>query len=375
MKILHISNDFCHTRVHSMLYRELDRLGVEQTVFNPVRDAAFVGRNRFEGEHTTFIYAHVVKSWHKYAYHLKQQHVYGEMLRRINPQEYGLIHATTLLTDGGLAHRLYRRHGIPYIVAVRNTDVNEFLKFMPHTWLAARTILLHAEKVLLIGKSLYHALAEHPAIRGIVPEIEKRVAFIPNGVNDYYLDHVKRSSHTGHNIIYVGRFDNNKNVVRLAKAVMQLREQQQFSDCTLTLVGGGNADTDEMERMIADYPEVFRFVEPITEPSEMCEQLAKASVFAMPSLHETFGLVYIEALSQGLPVLCTRGQGVDGLLPSSAGIAVNPYSVSDISEGLATLLANRNMGNQDVDFEQFRWSKIAEKYKEIYQNIQTSNEH
>lgn len=370
-KIMHISNDFCLTKVHSMLYQELDSLGVEQTVFNPVRDAALVGRNRFEGEHTTIIYAHVVKSWHKYAYHLKRRHVFSEMLKRIDPQEYSLIHATTLLTDGGLAYQLYRRYGIPYIVAVRNTDVNEFLNFMPHTWIAARQILLHAEKILFIGKSLHQALVSHKAIRGIVPQIENRFVFIPNGINDYYLDHVSHSRDTGHNIVYVGSFDNNKNVVRLAEAVLRLRTQPQFADCTLTLVGGGRAETDEMERMMTEHPDVFHFVGRIEEPSQMCEVFSQASIFAMPSLHETFGLVYIEALTQNLPVLYTKGQGVDGLLPQSAGIAVNPYSIDNIANGLAALLTNEKAGNQEVDFEQFRWSKIAEKYKELYVNTRT----
>ena len=372
MKILHISNDFSRTKVHTMLYQELDRMGVEQTVFNPVRDAARVGRNSFEGQHTTLIYAHVVKSWHKYAYHLKRRHVFNEMLKRINPSEYSLTHATTLLTDGGLAYQLYKRYGIPYIVAVRNTDVNEFLKFMPHTWMEARKILLHAEKILCIGTSLYSALISHKAIRGIMPQIENRFEFIPNGINDYYLDNLSHEPHTGQNIVFVGRFDNNKNAVRLAKAVLQLRNQQQFSDCTLTLVGGGCADTDEIERMINDHPETFRFLGPIYEPAKMCKVFAQARMFAMPSIHETFGLVYIEALSQNLPVLYTKGQGVDGLLPSSAGIAVNPYSIDDIANGLATLLTNENAGNQEVDFEQFRWSRIAEKYKELYANTLTA---
>lgn len=368
MKILHISNDFCLTKVHSMLYQELDRMGVEQTVFNPVRDAAHVGRNRFEGQHTDIIYAHVVKPWHKFAYHLKRRHVYNEMLKRIRPQEYSLTHATTLLTDGGLAYMLYKQYGIPYIVAVRNTDVNEFLKFMPHTWMAARKILLHAEKIVFINKGLRDDLVRHPAICGIASEIEDRFLLMPNGINDYYLDNVSHWQGIGHNIVYVGRFSTRKNVVRLAKAVLKLREQQQFSDCTLTLVGGGRADTNEMERMIAEHPEVFRFVETITEPSKMCEVFANAKLFAMPSLHETFGLVYIEALTQNLPVLYTKGQGIDGLLPPSAGIAVNPYSIDDIANGLATLLISKNAGNQEVDFEQFRWNKIAKKYKEIYHN-------
>ena len=124
--------------------------------------------------------------------------------------------------------------------------------------------------------------------------------------------------------------------------------------------------------MIANYPEVFRYVEPITEPSKMYEVFAKARLFAMPSLHETFGLVYIEALTQNLPVLYTKGQGVDGLLPPSAGIAVNPYSIDEIVNGLVALLANKQAGNQDMDFEHFRWSKIAEKYKELYVNICTT---
>ena len=372
MKILHISNDFCLTKVHAMLYQELDRLGVEQTVFNPVRDAAHVGRNQFEGQHTSIIYAHVVKPWHKYAYHLKRRHVFHEMLKHIDPKEYSLTHATTLLTDGGLAYRLYEQYGIPYIVAVRNTDVNEFLKFMPHTWMDARRILQHAKKIVFINKGLRDDLVRHPAIRGIASKIEGKFILMPNGINDYYLDHISHEPRTGHNIVYVGQFTVRKNVMRLAKAVLQLREKPQFHDCTLTLVGGGRAKQDMnskntgIEQLIKERPDVFRFVEPIKERSKMCEVFASAKLFAMPSLHETFGLVYIEALTQNLPVLYTKGQGVDGLLPSSAGIAVNPYSIDDIANGLATLLTSEKVGNQDVDFEQVRWGKIAKTYKEIY---------
>ena len=37
MKILHIASDFSNTKVHSNLVKELDGLGVEQVVFNPIR--------------------------------------------------------------------------------------------------------------------------------------------------------------------------------------------------------------------------------------------------------------------------------------------------------------------------------------------------
>lgn len=50
----------------------------------------------------------------------------------------------------------------------------------------------------------------------------------------------------------------------------------------------------------------------------------------MPSYHETFGLVYIEALTQHLAIVYTKGQGVDGMLDSSVGEAVKASSKANI---------------------------------------------
>ena len=45
---------------------------------------------------------------------------------------------------------------------------------------------------------------------------------------------------------------------------------------------------------------------------QVLAHLRKNDIFIMPSYHETFGLVYAEAMSQGLPVIYTKGQGFDG---------------------------------------------------------------
>ena len=55
--------------------------------------------------------------------------------------------------------------------------------------------------------------------------------------------------------------------------------------------------------------------------------MRSCSVFAMPSIFETFGLVYLEALSQNLPVVYTKGQGIDGMFDNTVGIGVDPLSV------------------------------------------------
>jgi glycosyltransferase involved in cell wall biosynthesis len=90
----------------------------------------------------------------------------------------------------------------------------------------------------------------------------------------------------------------------------------------------------------------------------------------MPSIHETFGLVYLEALSQNLPIVYTQGQGVDGLFDHSVGIGVNPFSVIEIKNAIKTILSSKNQySNKTVDFDQFRWSTIASEYIDYYTSV------
>lgn len=370
MKVLHIANDFCHTKVHKNLFIALDRLGVEQVIFNPVRDESHVGNNYFKSEITDIIYANVVKPWHRYFYHLKRKIVFEEMLKRIDCEQFNICHASTLLTDGGLAYLLYKKYRIPYMVAVRNTDINGFMDKAPHTWLSARKILLNAERIFFISEGLKQKFENHKAVSRILPQIQQKFILLPNGIDDYFLDNISTEKKFTHNIIYVGDFSNNKNVVRLIRAVLDLRKESGFEDVKLTIVGGGKENGSETEKIISENLDTITYLGKIYDKQELIRQFRQHSIFAMPSIHETFGLVYLEALSQNLACLYTKGQGIDGLFDKSVGLAVHPLSVDEIKNGLRELIKNRqNYSNESVDFSEFRWSFIAEKYLNFYKII------
>ena len=372
MYILHICNDFCYTKVHSQLYKRLDGLGVEQTVFSPIHRCKtdVIGHNEYESYHTQFVYAPVVKNYHRYVYHIKRSKVFHTMEKLIDGKHFDMVHATTLLTDGGLANLMWKKYSIPYVVSVRNTDINGFFDRMPHTWGDARRILIHAKKVFFISEGLKEKLENHRAVSNIVPQIKHKFVLLPNGIDDYYLDHVSRVPRSGHGIVYVGDFSSNKNVCRLVQAVLQLRRESYFSDLRLTIVGDGHGGNESVKRLIVDNPEVIDFLGEIRDEERLCEVLRQQSVFAMPSIHETFGLVYIEALSQNLAVVYTKGQGIDGLFDETVGIAVNPLSVDEISSAIRSIFNRRERyGNNHVDFTQFRWNLIAKKYFEHYRSI------
>lgn len=373
MKILQIASDFSNTKVHSNLVRALDDLGVGQVVFNPIRTIRrdTIGRNEFPAQHTQFVYADVVKPYHHYLYHVKQHCLFSALQKRVNVGEINLVHAATLMTDGGVAYRIYKKYHIPYVVSVRNTDINGFLDKMPHTWHDAKKILLNAKRIFFISQGLKEKFENHRVIKPFLNEIKDKFVLMPNGIEDYFISNVRTDARTGHGVIYIGDFSNNKNVVRLGKAVLQLRKEPGLKDVTLTLVGGGHNENDSVDEMIKAHTDVFNYVGKIYDKERLCELMMQNKVFAMPSINETFGLVYLEALSQNLPVLYTKGQGIDGLFDDTIGIGVNPLSVEEISDALRKMLLDDNgqYSNKKVDFSAFRWSLIAEKYREHYRDL------
>lgn len=367
MLVLHISNDFCGSKVHSELMRCLDSKGLEQIVYNPVRSADLIGKNAFDGNHTKILYSNVIKPYHKFLYHVKLEHLYKDMVSQLDVSKISLTHAATLFSDGGLAYKLYKHHGIPYVVAVRNTDINAFLNLLPNTWWDGVQILLHAQRIFFISEGLKRKFENHFIIRMILNRIKHKILLMPNGIDNYYLNHIYRLRRFEHKVIYVGDFSNNKNVARLGRAVLNLRKEKGLEDTTLTIVGGGKNTTEIVENMIRSNPNAFIYLGKIFDKEKICEVFRQNSIFAMPSIHETFGLVYVEALSQNLPVLYTRNQGIDGLFHDSVGIAVNPLSISDITNGLRKLLTDKSYySNTTVDFSIFSWNLISDNYLHYY---------
>lgn len=372
MHILHISSDFSNTSVHANLYKELDKLGVEQTVFNPIRVQSqnSIGRNEFEADHTRFVYAPVVKPYHRYVYHIKRLTIFHELQKKVDLKKVDLVHASTLFTDGGQAYKIFRKYHIPYVVAVRTTDISGFLDNLPNTYPAARKILRNAEMLFFISKALMDKFANHKVIKPLLPEIKDKMLLVPNGIDEYFLNHISNEPISGHKVLYLGNFSANKNVKRLGEAILRLREDNALSDVSLTLVGGGQDAGDEVKKMIESNHDVFNFVGPIYDKERICEVFRSHSVFAMPSITETFGLVYLEALSQNLPVVYTKGQGIDGLFDESVGVGVNPLSVDDIAKAVKTIIENReHYSNTTIDFEKFRWKHVAEVYLSFYNEL------
>ena len=100
--------------------------------------------------------------------------------------------------------------------------------------------------------------------------------------------------------------------------------------------------------------------------------LFRSDIFVMPSIYETFGIVYIEAMSQGLPLIYTRGQGFDGQFKEGeVGYSVQSDSPSEISERVKAILKNYDYISEKClsNVDKFSWDRIAGDYKKLYEGI------
>ncbi len=371
MRVLQISCGYVFSKVYYNLFQAIDLAGAEQIVYGPIRkDEETEFGDRFKSEKYETVCPSILRKWYRIAYHYKQRVMFHDMLNRIDITQCDIVHAHTLLTDGGLAYKLKKKYNIPYVVAVRNTDVNGFLEKMPHTWTDARKILTNAERVFFISQALRNKFEQNRAVKPIIPYIKDKIEVVPNGIDDIFLDNINIERPDNHNIIYVGQFTHNKNVVRLIEAIKGAREEKDLADVTLTIIGGGGEDFDDrVEGLIESNKDFITYLGKIYDTQLLLQHYREHSMFAMPSIHETFGLVYIEALSQGLPVLYTKGQGVDGTLEKSAGIGVNPISVEEIKNAIITIMRSQNFSNKTVPFESYRWNNIGRNYVNEYSSL------
>lgn len=373
-RILHISNDFLWTKVHRNLYAQLDRLGLRQDVFTPLRRHSNTANNpiHFETPGSAIRLSGMLSAYHRVFFKQKIRKLFRDLEAFQLAADCDLVHATTLFSDGALAYEIFKKYGKPYIVAVRNTDINMFLKFKPHLIFLARKILDNAARLVFISQSNFDNFFASPLVAPFAHRYRSRAVVINNGIDRLWLDNIDTRKRTSaQEILFIGRFDRNKNALRLIRAFLALSASR--PQLRLTLVGGTGPHEKTVRRLAARHAQNLRFLGQVAPGPALLDICRNSDVFAMVSHHETFGLVYIEALSQGLPILFTQGQGIDGTFRERVGVAARPSSVADIRRALEQIIDNYPaFETRALSFERFDWEHIAGKYAGMYEAILSS---
>ena len=369
MNLLYISEDYVASKVHHQLLARFAERGIDATVFTVERkrNTQCDIRNIYSSVNysvSSFSLAKISEYPYKFIFSYKRHLKYNRLLKEVDVKKVDFVHAATVFSEGAIAYMLYKNFGIPYSVAVRGTDINLYLSKMPHLWHLGRKILKHATKIVFISPAIKQNFFDKAAIKPISGEISGKCVVISNGIEDFWIENARKRSvvENPSQIIYIGRFDANKNVESLVKAVIKLKSE--FPDIHLNLVGGGNECHDAILAYCEKYPHTVSYHGKIYDKDKLLGLMRSNHIFAMVSHSETFGLVYLEALSQGLPVLYSKGQGIDQSVPDQVGEKADSFDQNDITQKLRQILLNYNSYEQ-IDVSSFSWDAVASSYIDL----------
>jgi len=367
MRILHINSYYLPGKFYKNLYDKQIQNGLDIDVYVPATFSAI--KDEFDyGKYTTISRNH--GKYDRYIFHLKHYKIYKDIIKKYDIKNYSIIHAHSLFSNGYIAMKLKQNYGVPYIVAVRDTDVNVFFHKMLHLRKTGINILKEATTIVFLSRTYRELVIDKYIPIDLKEEVYRKTAIIPNGIDDFWFQNIGNIKDIQKKdrikLLHVGVISKRKNISMTIKTAKIL--QNRGYDVDLTVVG--RIDNNHIYKQIKDV-QFTKYIPPIPK-EELIKIYRENDIFVMPSITETFGLVYAEAMSQGLPVIYTRGQGFDGQFKDGiVGYSVNCFDAEEIANRIEDIINNYSVisNNAINKVKKFDWNALVSIYEYIYMNI------
>lgn len=279
-------------------------------------------------------------------------------------ERFDLIHAHQALPDGAVAAHLGRDLGVPYVVTVHGADVNSGLARDGASARRIAAVLREAAAVAVVSEALARRLTSRLPLEPL--------HVVRNGLPADLVRHEPADFMPGRRVVMAaGRLVEGKGMEHVIEALSRLGAGH---DDVVGVIAGEGRLRQSLAALAAERGLAGRvhFVGRL-EHRELLRMMARADVFALPSAPEGFGLVHLEAMAEGAPVVGCLGQGpADFIEHGVSGYLVRYGDVDALTDVLATALDDpsraRAVGEAGRRVaETFTWERNARDMLEIYE--------
>ncbi|MFC2029464.1 glycosyltransferase [Chloroflexota bacterium] len=234
-------------------------------------------------------------------------------------------HVYKVAVPAGILGKLYRT---PVVITEHATAFPRKTLRRTHVW-TARLGFRWAHLVMPVSRSLQQAIESYG--------IRARFRVVPNVVDTSLFNPEPVQPDEPHKrLLFVGAMRAKKGLPYLFHALALLRRKR--SDWHLDLIGE-DPERNEYGRLVAELglDDCVSFAGPKSKP-EVADYMRRCHFFVLPSLFETFGVVLIEALAAGRPVVATRIGGPDEIVTEDVGVLVPPGDAEALSAAIDHML-------------------------------------
>jgi len=241
-----------------------------------------------------------------------------------------ILHAHSALIGGEIAMAISQKYHIPFVVTEHSSGFGRGM--IPSCdLLKAKKVLSSADVLVTVSASLLHTLESS------FSDTFPRARVIPNILSDDFLSSTPSSaSLTGFfTFLNVGLLNPIKRQDLLLKAFLRAFER----DESVTLrIGGYGPEMKRLQKLAKELGIGNRvtFLGKL-DRTQVLKEMNQCQAFVLSSEFETFGVVVIEALSQGKPVIATRCGGPEEILHAGNGILVQKNDEKSLADAMVRL--------------------------------------
>ncbi len=286
--------------------------------------------------------------------------------------QFDLIPAHVALPDGYAGALLARKLGVPLVVTIHGQDLQYTVYRCARCRHALGFTFGYASRVIVVSTKLKRLAEEHFGC-------SDKIVVIPNGVDPAKVlqPNPKRPRNypAGTQILLsVSNLIQTKGIDLNLRAIQRLCKK--YPALQYKIVGAGPLEMELKKLAVTlGVSNNVEFIGPLPHFHVM-ERMAECDIFVLPSWKEGFGVVYLEAMASGKPVIGCKGQGIEDVIEhGKTGLLVEPRDVDSLVEALDFLLSHpdeaKAMGERarNLVLENYTWEKNAEKTIAVYREV------
>ena len=294
----------------------------------------------------------------------------GDIRRIYDSFPFDVIHAHVAVPDGQAAIIAGRTYGKPTVVTFHGQDVRNIPKLNRACRRMVMSVVRGASRVVVVSTTLGNALREYVSDRELLVVSN---GYSPGDVSSGSLELANR--YRGKRVILsVGHLIPQKAHKYVIIAVAKLLKAH--PDIVYVIIGKGDEE-QPLKRLVKEMglQDTVEFVGQVPHRVVMA-YLATCDIFALPSWNESFGVVYVEAMAYGRPVIACRGEGIqDVIVDGETGALVEPQDVDSLTNALGKLLEDQayamrlGEAGKALVARSFTWQQSAEKLCQLYEEL------
>lgn len=272
-----------------------------------------------------------------------------------------IIHAHCGLYGGLVAKVIKDKYNVPYVITehsstILNNDLNDYNKNV------LGVAYNNADKLISVGEKLKYSMKNYT---------NNDIVVVPNIVNTDGFKVCNEKKREKFRFVTVAYLKKNKRIDLVIEAFKKLKEK--YSEIEL-YIGGDGPEKNNIQEIINKY-NLNNNIHLLGEVSrnDLPEIMGDSDCFVLPSMYETFGVVYIEALACGIPIIATKCGGPEDFFNENLGYMIDVDNLNELYCAMERIINNYSEFNSDKISEyikdRFSGNVIVKELEKIYDLI------